>query len=37
MPVASNAVYDYPDHGSVGMTKEQLKAAPDFHYASETK
>jgi hypothetical protein len=30
-------VYDYPDHGSVSMTKEQLKAAPDFHYASEKK
>jgi len=30
-------VYDYPDHGSVGLTKDQLKAAPDFHYASEKK
>ncbi len=29
------AVYDYPDHGSVSMTIDQLKAAPDFHYASE--
>jgi sporulation protein YlmC with PRC-barrel domain len=28
------AVYDYPDHGTVGLTKDQLKAAPDFHYAS---
>ncbi|MBV9568046.1 MAG: PRC-barrel domain-containing protein, partial [Hyphomicrobiales bacterium] len=27
-------VYDYPDHGAVSLTKEQLKAAPDFHYAS---
>ncbi len=27
-------VYDYPDHGSVSLTKDQLKAAPDFHYAS---
>ena len=36
-PVASNTVYDYPDHGSVSLTKDQLKAAPDFHYASEKK
>jgi sporulation protein YlmC with PRC-barrel domain len=27
-------VYDYPDHGTVSLTKDQLKAAPDFHYAS---
>ncbi|MBV9588835.1 MAG: PRC-barrel domain-containing protein [Hyphomicrobiales bacterium] len=27
-------VYDYPDHGFVTLTKDQLKAAPDFHYAS---
>jgi sporulation protein YlmC with PRC-barrel domain len=31
------AVHDYPDHGSVGLTKDQLKSAPDFHYASEKK
>jgi hypothetical protein len=36
-PMASNTVYDYPDHGSVSLTKDQLKAAPDFHYASEKK
>ncbi|MBW0003589.1 MAG: PRC-barrel domain-containing protein [Hyphomicrobiales bacterium] len=28
------AIYDYPDHGTVSLTKDQLKAAPDFHYAS---
>jgi sporulation protein YlmC with PRC-barrel domain len=28
------AVYDYPDHGTVNMTKDQLKSAPGFHYAS---
>ncbi|MBV8962521.1 MAG: PRC-barrel domain-containing protein [Hyphomicrobiales bacterium] len=27
-------VYDYPDHGTVSLTKDELKAAPDFHYAS---
>jgi hypothetical protein len=30
-------VYDYPDHGTVTLTKDQLKSAPDFHYASEKK
>jgi sporulation protein YlmC with PRC-barrel domain len=34
---SSPTIYDYPDHGTVGMTKDQLKAAPDFHYASEQK
>jgi len=29
------AVYDYPDHGMISMTADQLKAAPEFHYASE--
>ena len=28
-------VRDYPDHGTLDMTKDQLKAAPDFKYASE--
>ena len=40
MPVPeakSASVYDYPDHGSVSLTKDQLKSAPDFHYASEKK
>jgi hypothetical protein len=32
---AAPAVYDYPDHGVVKMTKEQLQAAPTFTYASE--
>lgn len=34
MPPRSTAIYDYPDHGTVSLTKDQLKAAPDFHYAS---
>jgi cytoskeletal protein RodZ len=29
-------VMDYPDHGELSMTKEQLKAAPEFKYASDT-
>jgi sporulation protein YlmC with PRC-barrel domain len=29
------AVYDYPDHGSIAMTVDQLKAAPEFKYASQ--
>jgi hypothetical protein len=32
---AKKLINDYPDHGSVAATKDQLKAAPDFHYASE--
>jgi len=32
---ATPAVLDYPDHGMINMTTEQLKAAPDFKYASE--
>ena len=31
---ARTTVYDYPDHGTVSLTKDQLKAAPEFHYAS---
>ena len=34
VPPPRTGVYDYPDHGKVNMTKEQLKSAPDFHYAS---
>jgi sporulation protein YlmC with PRC-barrel domain len=34
IPPPRKTVYDYPDHGSVSLTKDQLKAAPDFHYAS---
>lgn len=26
----------YPDHGMITMTKDQLKNAPAFHYASDT-
>jgi len=29
------SILDYPDHGMVNLTMDQLKAAPDFHYASE--
>ena len=36
-PAPTKVVYDYPDHGSVSVTKDQLKAAPDFHYASEKR
>lgn len=32
---AKPAVYDYPDHGSVSMTIDQLKSAPEFKYASQ--
>jgi sporulation protein YlmC with PRC-barrel domain len=32
---AAPGVYDYPDHGGLKMTKEQLQAAPTFTYASE--
>jgi sporulation protein YlmC with PRC-barrel domain len=32
---AKPSVYDYPDHGSVTMTLDQLKAAPEFKYASQ--
>jgi len=32
---AKKTVHDYPDHGSVSMTVDQLKAAPEFKYASE--
>jgi len=37
LPAVSAAVYDYPDHGTVTLTKDQLKAAPDFKYASAAK
>ena len=33
----TDAAKGYPDHAILGMTKDQLKAAPDFHYASDTK
>ena len=33
----STTVRDYPDHGVVSLTKDQLQAMPDFHYASEAK
>jgi sporulation protein YlmC with PRC-barrel domain len=32
---AAPAVYDYPDHGVLKMSKEELQAAPAFTYASE--
>ncbi len=34
-PVAENTVRDYPYRGILGMTKEQLQAAPDFKFASQ--
>jgi len=34
--VPDTTVRDYPDHGLLNMTKDQLKAAPDFKYASES-
>jgi sporulation protein YlmC with PRC-barrel domain len=32
---ATPSILDYPDHGTVNLTMDQLKSAPDFHYASE--
>ncbi len=32
---ATPSVLDYPDYGTIKMTTDQLKAAPDFKYASE--
>jgi sporulation protein YlmC with PRC-barrel domain len=32
----SSANKDYPDHATVNMTKDQLKALPAFKYASDT-
>lgn len=34
---SKDTVYDYPDHAAVAMTTDQLKSAPEFHYASENK
>jgi hypothetical protein len=34
---AANANKDYPDHAVVDMTKDQLKALPQFKYASATR
>ena len=34
---AAPAIYDYPDHGVLNMTKDELKSAPTFSYASEKK
>jgi sporulation protein YlmC with PRC-barrel domain len=33
---STSKVKDYPDHGELSMTKDQLKAAPEFKYASDT-
>lgn len=30
-----STVHDYPDHGKVSWTKDQLKDAPSFRYASD--
>jgi hypothetical protein len=36
-PAATSARnLDYPDHAMLNMTKDQLKNAPDFKYASDT-
>ncbi|MDQ0474928.1 PRC-barrel domain-containing protein [Labrys wisconsinensis] len=35
VPAADTTVRDYPDHGILDMTKEQLQSAPDFKFASE--
>jgi|SRR6185437_1225828 len=32
---ATDASKGYPDHAVLDMTKDELKNAPDFHYASE--
>jgi sporulation protein YlmC with PRC-barrel domain len=32
----SSAARDYPDHATVNMSKDQLKALPAFKYASDT-
>jgi hypothetical protein len=34
-PAEVEASQGYPDRGVLAMTKDQLKNAPDFHYASE--
>lgn len=31
------SVREYPDHGVISMTKEQLEQAPSFRYASDTE
>ena len=36
-PPVDNTVRDYPDHGILNMTKDQLNAAPDFKFASEAQ
>ena len=33
--IAPPPVLDYPDHGMVNMTKDQLQNAPEFKYVSE--
>jgi sporulation protein YlmC with PRC-barrel domain len=34
---AANASRDYPDHAVISMTKEELKALPQFKYVSDQK
>jgi sporulation protein YlmC with PRC-barrel domain len=34
---ATNMNLDYPDHGMINMSKDQLKNAPEFKYFSETQ
>jgi sporulation protein YlmC with PRC-barrel domain len=33
----ANVARDYPDHGMINMSKDQLQNAPEFKYYSETK
>lgn len=33
--IAAPPILDYPDHGMVDMTKDQLQNAPEFKYVSE--
>jgi len=35
--MATDASMGYPDHAVLSMTKDQLKSAPNFHYASDDK
>ena len=33
--IAAPTILDYPDHGMINMTKDQLQNAPEFKYVSE--
>jgi sporulation protein YlmC with PRC-barrel domain len=36
-PAPANMNRDYPDHGMINMSKDQLQNAPEFKYFSETQ